>query len=82
MDPAQTSLPVCFDISRYLTDKYFDIVWGCYLPRGPPKRSPQKSMFFTAQLGVPVGFDISRYLTDEYFEGATPTKVNFFYGST
>ena len=32
---------VFYDISRYLTDKYFDIVWGCHppedFPNGPPK---------------------------------------------
>ena len=26
---AQLRVPVFFDISRYLTDKYFEIVWGC-----------------------------------------------------
>ena len=26
-----------YDISRYLTDKYFDIVWGATPPNGPPK---------------------------------------------
>ena len=33
---AQLRVPVCFDISRYLTDKDFDIVWGCH-PPGTPK---------------------------------------------
>ena len=33
---AQTRVLVVFDISRYLTDKYFDIVWGCHHPRDPP----------------------------------------------
>ena len=36
---------VVFDISRYLTDKYFDIVWGCHLPGNPPKWTPQKLIF-------------------------------------
>ena len=56
-----------YDISRCLTDKYFDIVWGCH-PQGPPKWTPQKSIFFTAQARLPVCFDISRYLTDKYFD--------------
>ena len=35
-------MPVFFDISRYLTCKYFDIVWGYPPhPRGPPKVAPQ-----------------------------------------
>ena len=34
-----------FDISRYLTDKYFDIVWGCHPPPGTPQTDPQKSIF-------------------------------------
>ena len=33
---ALARVPVCFDISRYLTDKCFDIVWGCLPPNGPP----------------------------------------------
>ena len=27
-----------FAISRYLTEKYFDIVWGCHLPGDPQKQ--------------------------------------------
>ena len=33
-----------FDISRYLTDKYFDIVWGCH-PLGPLQNGLQKINF-------------------------------------
>ena len=29
--------PVFFDISRYLKDQFFDIVWGCHSPRNPQK---------------------------------------------
>ena len=47
---AQLRVPVLYDISRYSTDKHFDIVWGCQPLRGPP----QKSIFFMAQLRVPV----------------------------
>ena len=30
-------VPVYFDMRRYLTEKYFDIVWGCHPPGDPPK---------------------------------------------
>ena len=30
---AQARVPVCFDVGRYLADKYFDIVWGYYPPK-------------------------------------------------
>ena len=52
-----------YDISRYLTVKYFDIVWGAN-----PPGTPQKPIFSLAQLRVPVCYDISRYLTDKYFD--------------
>ena len=42
---AQARVLLCFDISRYLTDKYFDIVWGCDPPLGTPQMDPQKSIF-------------------------------------
>ena len=46
---AQARVPVLFDISGYLTDKYFDIVWGWHLPGDPfkwtPQMEPQKSIF-------------------------------------
>ena len=53
------------DISRYLTDKYFDIVWGV-IPRGPPKWTPKNQFFERLNLGVPVCYDIRRCLTDKY----------------
>ena len=38
-----------FAISRYLTDKYFDIVWGCHSSLGtPPQMDPPKINFLTA----------------------------------
>ena len=43
--PAQLMEPLCFDISRDLTDKYFDIVWGCH-PPGEPPNGPLKNQFF------------------------------------
>ena len=42
---AQARMLLFFDISRYLTDKYFDIVWGCHPPRTPPN-GPPKNQFF------------------------------------
>ena len=38
-------MPVCFDISRYLTEKYFDIVWGATPPE-LPQMAPLKNQFF------------------------------------
>ena len=44
---AQARALLFFDISRYLTDKYFDIVWGCNpLPPGIPPNGPPKNQFF------------------------------------
>ena len=78
-----------FDISRYSTDKYFDIVWGCHPPGDPPKWTPRKSIFWIAQLRVPVCYDISRFLTDKYFDivwgchpPGDPPKINFLNSST
>ena len=60
---AQARVLLCFDISRYLTDKYFDIVWG-----GPPN-GPFKNQFFERlKVEFYFFFDISRYLTDKYFD--------------
>ena len=59
---AQVRMPVFYDISIYLTDKYFEVVWGC------PPGDPQKSIFSTAQARVPLFYDISRYLTKKYFD--------------
>ena len=41
---AQFKVQVCYDISRYLTDKYFDIVWGA-IPQGPLKWTPKNQFF-------------------------------------
>ena len=62
---AQARVVLVFDISRYLTDKYFDIVWGA-TPWGPPQMDPPKINFEMARAKVPVFYDISRYLTDKY----------------
>ena len=74
---AYLRMTVFSDSSRYLRDKYFDIVWGYHIPWGPPPNGPpQKSL--TAQARVPVFFDISRYVTDKYFDivwGATPLET-------
>ena len=78
------------DISRYLTEKYFGLLWGCHILLGTPQMEPQKSNFSTAQARVPVFFDISRYLTDKYFDKVweyltknsphpnKPHKIQFF----
>ena len=45
---AQARVPVFLDISRYLRDKYFDIIWGYHSPRRPPPNGPpQKQIFLT-----------------------------------
>ena len=44
---AQARVPVFYDISRYLTDKYFDIIWGATpFPPGTPPNGPPKINFF------------------------------------
>ena len=47
----QLRVPVCFDISRYLTDKYFDIAWGCHTPGDSPKWIPQNQFLLRLNLG-------------------------------
>ena len=86
---------VFFDISRYLTGKYFDVVWECQ-PRGPPNRLPNINFLNGSTYGC---FDIRRYLRDKYFYivwGSQPPpppppgdsskwttpKINFLNGST
>ena len=34
-----------FGISRYLINKYFDIVWGCHSPGDPLKWTPKNQFF-------------------------------------
>ena len=64
-----------FDICRYLTDKYFDIVWGT-TPPGTPRNEPPKNHFFERlNFGFPrclmsVGILETNILTQ--FGGATP----------
>ena len=43
---AQLRVPVYFDISKYLTYKYYDIVWGATPPSGTPQIDPPKNQFF------------------------------------
>ena len=64
---AQDRVLVVFDISRYLTDKYLDIVGGCHPPGNPPNGPPKTSISLMAQHRVPRFYDISRDLTDKYF---------------
>ena len=68
---AQARVPVCYDISRYLMDKFFDIVWGCH----PPQMDPSKINFLNGSTSGAVFFDISRDSTEKYLDivwGATP----------
>ena len=76
-----------FDISRYLRDKYFDMVWGYH-----PLEDPQKSIFKMAWAEALVFFDISTFLRHKCFNivwGITPAdppkmdppKTNFLIGS-
>ena len=68
---AQLRVPVCYDISRYLTDKYFAIVWGCppgnplkiKKNRGPPKKykdngeiAREKNLLSVGKLAICVKF--------------------------
>ena len=48
---AQARVLLFFDISRYLTDKYFDIVLGCPTPRGPPNGPPKNQFLEWLNLG-------------------------------
>ena len=43
---AQARVLTFFDISIYLTEKYFDKVWGCHAPRVLPQMDPLKNQFF------------------------------------
>ena len=43
---AQARVPVFYDISRYLTDKYFDIVWGYLRKNSPTRNKPPEIYFF------------------------------------
>ena len=48
---ARLRVPVCFDIRRYLTDKYFDIVWGATPLETPPNGPPKNQFFLLLNLG-------------------------------
>ena len=47
---AQLKVPVCFDVRRYLLEKYFDIVWGA-TPRDPQMDPPKNEFFIQLNLG-------------------------------
>ena len=51
-----------FDISRYLTNKYFGMAMGYHPPKTP------KINFLNGLTSVASVFDISRYLTDKDFD--------------
>ena len=48
---AQARVLLGFDISRYLTDNYFDLVWGCHPPGDPPNGPPKNQFFEWFNLG-------------------------------
>ena len=48
---AQTRVLVLFDIIRYVTEKYFDIVWGYRIPLETPKLTPKYQFFERLNLG-------------------------------
>ena len=48
---AELGVPVFYDISRDLTDKYFGIVWGCHHPQGPHQMDPKNKVFERPKLG-------------------------------
>ena len=54
---AQARVPVFYDISKYLMDKCFDIVWG-YLPKNSPH---QNSIFGMAKARKLTVFNIIKY---------------------
>ena len=65
---AQLRVPVYFDIRRYLTDKYFDIVWGCQPPSETPKWNPKNLFFERLNLGCQSVLISADFLTDKYFD--------------
>ena len=48
---AELRVPVFYDISRCLTDKYFNIVWGCHPAGYPPNWPPKNQIFQWLNLG-------------------------------
>ena len=65
-------LPVCFDMNRYLTYKYFDIVWRSLpSPPGTPEMGPRKITFLNGLTWVASFFLISvvsRCSRNKYFD--------------
>ena len=62
---AQGRVLVFYDISRDLTEKYFDIVWGN--GGATPSGIPQKIYFLNDLTYGLVFYDFSRDLTEKYF---------------
>ena len=82
---AQAKVLLFFDISRYLTEEYFDIVLRCHLPRDPPN-GPPKINFWTAQGRVPVFYDIVTYVSKGRVPmrstGSVEQPIELLYGLT
>ena len=83
-------MPVFFDNSRYLTEQYFDIVWGYSThPPGTSHMDPPKIKILNGLILGASFLDIDRYLTDKYFDivcwyprrpQMVPPKINFLKG--
>ena len=72
---AQARVSVFYDISKYLTDKYFDIVWGCHPPETPQMDLPKNQIFERLNLvcqSVLISADIYLTIILTEFGGATP----------
>ena len=75
--------PVFFDISSYLREKYFYVIWG-YHPPQEPKWTPQNQFFARLNLTCQcflISVDISETNTLTWFGGTTSPwgspKINF-----
>ena len=68
---AQAGVPVFYYISRYLTDKYLDIVWGYFSKNSPP----QNSIFRMAKAGKLSDFNIKGGESSSQFQWFTIAKI-------
>ena len=68
---AQARVPVFFlNSSRYLRDKYFDVVWG-YLPPSTLQIDTPKIYFLNdSSKSTSFFFDVNAYLRNEYLDRA------------
>ena len=74
---AQGRVLLFFDISRYLTDKYFDIVWECHPPRELPQMDSKNQFFERLNLECQcfmISLDISQTNILTYSSGVPPPQ--------